>query len=127
MARGLQEDIVGNRDCAVAEARSKQLVKRGGVDRRREEMKARQMLDGASYGPDALKAIGQAFDQAWQTIAGNFGDDPHDIESARLRLATALLSVASDDSRNVDALKRGALQAMALSYRTRQAREPISD
>jgi hypothetical protein len=90
-------------------------------------MKAREMLDGASYGPDALKTIGLAFDQAWETIAGNFGEDPHDIERARLRLATALLSVASDDSRNVEALKRGALQAMALSYRTQQASEPISN
>jgi hypothetical protein len=92
------------------------------MDRRREEMKARQMLDGASFGTDALKAIGLAFDQAWETIAGNFGDDRHDIERARLRLATALLSVASDDSRDVEALKRGALQAMALSYRTRTVR-----
>ena len=87
-------------------------------------MKARQMLDGASYGPDALKAMGQAIDQAWQTIAGNFGDDPRDIERARLRLATALLSVASDDSRDVEALKRGALQAMALAYRRRSVSEP---
>jgi hypothetical protein len=48
------------------------------MDRRREEMKARQTLDGASLGPDALKATGLAFDQAWETIAGNFGDDPHE-------------------------------------------------
>jgi hypothetical protein len=87
-------------------------------------MKAHQMLDGASYGPDALKAIGQAFDEAWQDIAGNFGSDPHDIEKARLGLATALLSVASEDSRDVEALKRGALQAMALNYRERSSREP---
>ena len=87
-------------------------------------MKVRQMLDGASYGPDALKAIGQAFDQALQTIAGNFGNDPRDIERARLRLASTLLSVASDDSRDVEALKRGALQAMALSYRSRTVKEP---
>ena len=38
-------------------------------------MKARQLIDGASFGPEALKAIGQAFDKAWLEIAGNFGDD----------------------------------------------------
>ena len=27
-------------------------------------MKAKQMISGASYGPEALKAIGQAFDEA---------------------------------------------------------------
>ena len=45
-------------------------------------MRACQLIDGASFGPDTLKAIGQAFDQAWAQIAGNFGDDPGDIESA---------------------------------------------
>ena len=39
-------------------------------------MKARQLIDGASLGPKALKAIGQAFDKAWLEIAGNFGDEP---------------------------------------------------
>lgn len=77
-------------------------------------MKARQLIDGSSYGPEALKTIGQAFDEAWQTIAGNFTDET--IEAGRLRLANALLSVASEDSRDVDALKRGALEAMTLSY-----------
>jgi hypothetical protein len=109
MARGLQEDIIGL-SFARRPKRGGQRAKRSGVDRRRQGMKARQMIDGASFGPDALNAMGQAFDQAWQTIAGNFGSDPHDIERARLRLATALLSVASEDSRDVEALKRGALQ-----------------
>lgn len=39
---------------------------------------ARQLIDGASFGPDALKAIGQAFDAAWEEIASNFGTDPND-------------------------------------------------
>jgi len=89
-------------------------------------MKARALIDGASYGPDALKVMGQAFDEAWSTIAGNFGSDPHDIEKARLRLAAALLSVATEDSRDVEALKRGALQAMALSYRERPTPTPAA-
>jgi hypothetical protein len=87
-------------------------------------MKARQLMDGASHGPDTLKVIGQAFDEAWQSIEGNFGNDPHDIERARMRLATALLSVVSEDSHDVEVLKRGALQAMALNYRSRATREP---
>jgi len=69
-----------------------------------------------------MKALGQAFDEAWQTIAGNFGDEPLDIERARLKLAKALLSVASEDSRNVEVLKKAALQIMALEYRERADR-----
>jgi hypothetical protein len=77
-------------------------------------MKARHLIDGTSYGPDTLKALTQAYDEAWAVIAGNFGEGS--IQAGRVRLANALLSVAFQDSRDVEALKRGALEAMALSY-----------
>jgi hypothetical protein len=80
-------------------------------------MKGQALIDGASFGPDALKVVYQAFDEAWKLIARNFGDDPRDIELARVKLANALLSVATDESRDVEALKNGALQAMTLAYR----------
>jgi hypothetical protein len=80
-------------------------------------MKARKLIDGASFGPDALKVIGKAFDDAWLEIAANFGTDPLQIETARLRLAEAVLSVAHEDSRHAEVLKRAALQRMALDYR----------
>ena len=86
-------------------------------------VEARQLMDGASYGPEALKAIGQAFDAAWRDIAGNFGDDPPDIEKARNRLARTLLSVADDDSRDVGILRQAALERMALDYKRRS--DPI--
>jgi hypothetical protein len=38
-------------------------------------------------------------------------------DAARLKLATALLSIASEDSRDVQVLKRAAQQRMALDYR----------
>ena len=60
-------------------------------------------------------------DAAWKQIEGNFGSEPHVIEEARYRLANAILSVASEDSRNVEALKRGALEHMARAYRDRLA------
>jgi hypothetical protein len=90
-----------------------------GTVHRKTATNARQLIDGASFGPDALKAIGQAFDAAWAEIATNFGDDPMDVEKARLRLANALLSIAHEDSRDVEVLKRAALQSMALNYRRR--------
>jgi len=81
-------------------------------------MKARRLIDGAAFGPETLKALGEAFDQAWAQIAGNFGDTPLQVENARLRLAEALLSIATEGSMDVAALKAGALQAMALDYRS---------
>ena len=41
-----------------------------------------------SYGPDRLKVLGNAFDEAWQTIARNIGEAPADIDRARTTLAT---------------------------------------
>jgi hypothetical protein len=80
-------------------------------------MKAHPLIDAVSYGPDALKAITQAYDEAWAVVAGNFGESS--IKAGRLRLANAMLSVAGDDSRDVEALKRRALEAMAISYSNR--------
>jgi hypothetical protein len=68
-------------------------------------MRARQLIDGAAFGPDALKAIGEAFDAAWAEIADNVGNDPVANDEARYKLATPLLDVASEDSRDVDLLK----------------------
>jgi hypothetical protein len=80
-------------------------------------MIARSMITGAAFGPDAMKVVGQAFDEAWDQIAGSFGGDPTSIERARIRLAEALLSLATDESREVEPLKRGALEAMARRYK----------
>jgi len=82
-------------------------------------MRARQLIDTASYDPEALQVMGQAFDQAWRDIAGNFGGGG-DKDAARLKLANALLSVANNDCRDVVSLKRAALMAMARSYRVGQ-------
>ena len=81
-------------------------------------MKARHLIESASFGPDALKVIGQAFDEAWALIAGNFGSDPLVIESARLSLANAILGVATDASRDVEDLKQAGLKAMSAHYRS---------
>jgi hypothetical protein len=82
-------------------------------------MKARRLIDGAAFGPEALEAIGQAFDAAWVEIAGNFGSDSGQVEAARLKLANAMLSIAHEDSRNVEVLKQAALERIALDYRVR--------
>ncbi len=57
-------------------------------------MRARQLIEGATFGPPALKVVVAAFDAAWAEIAHNFGQDPAVIEEARLRLADAVLLVA---------------------------------
>ena len=52
---------------------------------------------------------------------------PLEIESARMRLAEAILSIATEDSTDVAALKAGALQAMAMDYRSSCIRHTVKD
>ena len=80
-------------------------------------MKARQLIEGATYGPETLKVIGKAFDDAWCEIAGHFSPTGLQAQSARLKLARAVLAVARDDSRDSDELRNAALQIMAMNYR----------
>jgi hypothetical protein len=86
-------------------------------------LKARELIDSAAFGPDTLKVIGKAFDEAWASIAGNFEENPLAVQAARLKLANAMLAEAkANGHHNVETLKSAALQAMALSYRRRDER-----
>jgi hypothetical protein len=73
-------------------------------------MKARQLIGGASYGPDALKVICRAFDDAWNEIAPSVTSRPRGIEAARLNLANIVLSLAKQDSRDPEPLKAEAVR-----------------
>ena len=74
-------------------------------------------MEGTSFGPDALNVVCRAFDKAWRSIAAHFGDDKAEVEAARVGLANAVLSMADEDSQDVDVLAHAALEAMALDYR----------
>jgi len=79
-------------------------------------MRAKQLIESASYGPEALKIVCQAFDEAWHSIAGNFGDDPSSIDAARMKLATIIPGFPHDEIRDAEQIKNSSLQIMALEY-----------
>jgi hypothetical protein len=74
-------------------------------------MKARELIRNASYGPDHLKVLFIAFDQAWEIIAGDVGANPQAVEAARLRLASIILSLG-DEAKDPDWLRNAAVQIM---------------
>jgi hypothetical protein len=74
-------------------------------------------IGGAAFGPAAVRAMGQAFDQAWAEIAGNFGASLVEVEAARLRLAEAVLSAAAKGGTDVATLKYAALRWMLIDDR----------
>jgi len=80
-------------------------------------MRAAKILAGCTYGPETLRIIGKAFDDAWADIAVHFAGDTGRAEAARERLAHAVLVAAMEDSRDPGPIKTMALQIMALSYR----------
>jgi hypothetical protein len=81
-------------------------------------MKARQLIGNAAQGPDALKVLFKAFDDAWEQLAPKHGDNPLAIEAARLKLANVILSLANEDRKDTEQLKAAALRIMALDEPT---------
>jgi hypothetical protein len=80
-------------------------------------VKARRLIQGANFDPETLSVVFKTFDAAWAEIADHFGELPKDIEGGRLHLARAILTLAHEDSRDVERLKTEALQIMAMAYR----------
>ena len=72
-------------------------------------MRPGQLIE--KVGPDTLRVVFVAFDDAWAEIAPNYSDDQ--IEGARIRLANMLLSVTTEGVRDPGTLKQRALQLMA--------------
>ena len=89
-------------------------------------MKARQLIDGTSYGPDAMKALGQAFDEAWEYVAGSFEESPAVQESARSKLADAVLSIAAKGITDIEVLKAEALQTFMKDWEQRGTLPKVS-
>jgi hypothetical protein len=68
-------------------------------------MKARALIAGAAFGPEVLKVLTKAFDEAWAELAPQTSTRPQAIDAARLRLANIVLSLATKDSSDVEALR----------------------
>ena len=81
-------------------------------------MKPQRIPEGATYDPPTLKAMFQAFDEAWAGIA-DMHSYPAEIERARVRLAKSVLAVVSLHGTDVQALRDAALVHFALNYRDR--------
>lgn len=77
-------------------------------------MKARDMIAGASFGPDSVKDLQAAFAQAWDTLAGGFPEEEH--EAVRARLARTLLALRSQERLPVDRLCDAALKVIRAQY-----------
>ena len=83
-------------------------------------MKARQLIADSSYGPDTLKVLFQAFDEAWKEVAPLTSQDEMAVEAARLKLASIVLIVATNESRDAEQIKSAALILMNIGGKVQQ-------
>jgi hypothetical protein len=67
----------------------------------------------ASYGPERLKVLGNAFDQAWHIFARNIGEAPAEIDRARMTLANVILSLPCSEIADAESIKNAALRVLA--------------
>jgi hypothetical protein len=75
-------------------------------------MEARELIAKSAYGPDQLKILFMAFDEAWDMIAADVDDRPEAIQAARLKLANLLLTLALDRLDDAEWLRDSALNIM---------------
>jgi hypothetical protein len=75
-------------------------------------MKARQLITKSSFGPDQVKALGKALDDAWAQLAPSVDNRPEAIEAARFALADIILSLGVQGNFNPRWLADTAVQVM---------------
>src|SRR5262245_40605451 len=73
----------------------------------RERIEASEMLDGAPYGPEIVKVLKRALDEAWASIASTISPDL--AENTRLSLAHAIVARAGLGEIDCERLKSAAL------------------
>jgi hypothetical protein len=86
-------------------------------------MKARALIEESPFRAETVQAMGEAFDQLWAQIARIFGNEPHQVEAARLGLAEAMVSVATEGDTDVEDLKDRAIVVMAKHYSSQVRRQ----
>jgi hypothetical protein len=77
-------------------------------------VKARALFGSASFGPDEIKTLTRAFDEAWVLVAPSVSARPDSIEAARTKLATIVLELAQNGARppNAEQMRDEAIHLM---------------
>jgi hypothetical protein len=86
-------------------------------------MKARQLIANSSFGPEQVKAMGKALDDAWALLAPSVDDRPEAIQAARFALADIILSLGAQGNFDAKSLADTAVQLM-VSRSSRFSPEP---
>ena len=75
-------------------------------------MSARVPFQNATFGPEQLRTLYQAFDDAWEVVKPQYASNAQSTEVGRLQLANAVLSAYRDGMIDPAALTDAAVQMM---------------
>ena len=75
-------------------------------------MSARVPSDNAVFGPEQLRTLYQAFDDAWEIVKPKYAGTEQSTEVGRLRLANAIFSAHREGVTDPAALTDAAVQIM---------------
>lgn len=73
-----------------------------------------RITGGAAFGPDVLKVLSAAFDDAWADVSHNFYK--HEQERGREFLAQAMMSMIRDNSTDGAMLRDAGIRALKKAY-----------
>ena len=77
-------------------------------------MRAQKIIEGAAFGPDVLKVLSEAFDEAWAAVEGKF--QPHEHEVAREVLAIYMTTIMRNDSHDIAMLREAGVRSIQSAY-----------
>jgi hypothetical protein len=77
-------------------------------------MGTHRIIEGSAFGPDVLKVIASAFEEAWVEIADKFS--PGEQEDAREQLAQAIIAAARGDTHEVSTVRDAGIRAKQSKY-----------
>jgi len=77
---------------------------------KRESMEAQRLLEVAPFGPETVKVLKRAFDEAWASISPTI--PPDRAADTRLSLAHAIVAHAGSGDSDCETLKAAALEAV---------------
>jgi hypothetical protein len=80
-------------------------------------VKALQLIRSGAFPPDVLRVIFEAFDDAWAEVGTDVSIRASAVETARLSLATIVLSLAAQAPVERGALKAAAVEAFRQKHR----------
>lgn len=82
-------------------------------------MQPRNVARPAWFGPDDLRVIFRAYDDAWSEIEPRISVDPVAVEWARMSLATIVLGLGNSDVMTPEGLKNLAVAVFCAKHRLR--------